>query len=121
MSERTACRRCAECEGEEHHWSDEYIEWADDDPKHPAVSAGHDCWLVCKHCPAWKPYPDDEPSAQINLSCGKCGAVIRVRASDVEDYQIDATIERRGDHDQHVTCPFHYGSTYWMFATEEPL
>jgi hypothetical protein len=54
------CRRCTECAGEEHHWSDEYIVWADDEPGHPAAKRGLDCWLTCKHCEAWKPYPDDD-------------------------------------------------------------
>jgi hypothetical protein len=119
---KSSCRRCTECVGEEHHWSDEYIEFAEDEPDHEAAKRGLDCWLVCKHCPAWKPYPEDDEStaSTLNLSCGKCGAVISVRAGDVAGYQIDATKENDHD-DPHVTCPFHYGSTYWMFATEEPL
>jgi hypothetical protein len=122
-AKKPACRRCAECVGEDHHWSFEYVVWADDEPEHPAAEQGLDCWLTCKHCDEWKPYPDDDnenTASTINLSCGKCGAVISVRAGDVAGYQIDAT--KTNDHDDpHVTCPFHYGSTYWMFATEEPL
>lgn len=56
----------------------------------------------------------------VNLSCGKCGAVITARAKDVEWFQVDATKEDDSK-EQHVTCPFHEGMSYWMYATEEPL
>jgi hypothetical protein len=57
----STCRRCTECVGEEHHWSDEYIEFAEDEPDHEA----------CKHCPAWKPYDPDADDGE--LVCGSCG------------------------------------------------
>lgn len=43
MSDTTICRRCTQCEGEDHHW----MEDCDDD--------GEPIW-VCKHCDATKEY-----------------------------------------------------------------
>lgn len=60
LDPKKPCRRCTECVGEEHHWSDEYIVFADDEPEHPAAIAGHEAWLVCKHCPEWKGMEDDD-------------------------------------------------------------
>lgn len=40
----THCRRCSECEGQDHHW----MEACDDD-------SGEPIW-VCKHCDATKEY-----------------------------------------------------------------
>lgn len=44
------CRRCSVCEGEEHHWLPDY----DDDGEDESGP-----FLVCKHCPARMPVPDD--------------------------------------------------------------
>lgn len=46
-SARPHCRRCSECEGQEHHWLDDVT----DDEK-PV--------LACKHCGATQDYPDDD-------------------------------------------------------------
>lgn len=54
------CRRCVDCRGEEHHYSIEIVEFADNEPDHPAAQAGHQMWMVCKHCEAWKPITDKE-------------------------------------------------------------
>lgn len=44
-----ACRRCSECEGEDHHWM--YVGEADDDGE-PLMS--------CKHCEATRIVEDDD-------------------------------------------------------------
>lgn len=54
------CRRCEDCEGEEHHWNDCILQDAEDYPDHPAAKAGHEIWYVCKHCPAWRVDLDDD-------------------------------------------------------------
>jgi hypothetical protein len=50
----TPCRRCEECSGEEHHWSEALVETSGERPDHPAAKAGHEAWYICKHCPAWR-------------------------------------------------------------------
>lgn len=53
------CNRCPECEGEDHHWAEEYVHHAAYNPQHPAAQAGHLYWEVCKHCDAWRLEPED--------------------------------------------------------------
>lgn len=59
--ETTTCRRCEDCDGDEHHWLTEIQHgYASEHPEHPAAKAGLVCWDVCKHCDAWRPVPDDD-------------------------------------------------------------
>lgn len=45
----TVCaKHCSVCEGQDHHWMPDFDEESGD----PI--------MVCKHCDAEKPYPDDE-------------------------------------------------------------
>jgi YHS domain-containing protein len=54
----TACRRCTECVGEEHHW----IEGYEGDDQEGDVPAGELGW-ICKHCPAFSE----------SVACEACG------------------------------------------------
>jgi hypothetical protein len=36
------------------------VDFADNEPDHPAAKAGHQSWMVCKHCEAWKPLTDKD-------------------------------------------------------------
>jgi hypothetical protein len=58
MNDTGTCRRCADCEGQEHHFGDAYIGTAEESPDHPA--AVHGSWYECKHCPAWVLDLDDD-------------------------------------------------------------
>jgi hypothetical protein len=46
-----ACRRCAECEGQEHHWlkNPDFGREDDDDIDRPDATGNE---YICKHCPA---------------------------------------------------------------------
>lgn len=62
----TICRRCTECEGQEHHWLSDprsATNVDDDDDDLPIDKNGdvdEQYVLACKHCPATKPYDPDE-------------------------------------------------------------
>jgi len=47
LADKPCERTCEGCDGQ-HHWQDDF-ELVSGDPIQ-----------VCKHCPAWRPYPDDE-------------------------------------------------------------
>lgn len=50
---------CSECRDGQHHFGDMYIEFAEDEPNHPAAIAGLESWFQCKHCDAWMEYDPD--------------------------------------------------------------
>ncbi len=52
LAGKTCELRCSVCEGEDvlHHWIDDCADEGD-----PIQ--------VCKHCPAWRPYPDETDDA----------------------------------------------------------
>jgi hypothetical protein len=52
---KNECRRCGECEGQDHHWLDEL--WFDPRLSPTADPVGD---KVCKHCPA------------VGLTCEEC-------------------------------------------------
>jgi hypothetical protein len=42
------------------------IDFAEDEPDHPAALAGRDSWYVCKHCVAWVPELPDEDDLDVD-------------------------------------------------------
>lgn len=59
MTDKPICKRCSDCDGE-HHFSPEDISFAEDNVDHEAVAAGHDMWLECRHCKAWRPVEESD-------------------------------------------------------------
>ena len=59
---RTECRRCTECEGEEHHWMVILGE---------AESDGDDITIPCKHCDA----------TTHGVDCEACGEIVPAAVS----------------------------------------
>lgn len=56
----TCPRPCDECAGGGHHFADPMIEFAESEPDHEAAKLGIAAWYVCKHCDAWREYPDED-------------------------------------------------------------
>lgn len=71
-----ACRRCSECEGEEHHWLEcvEHPSMSDDDEQFIEEFVG----FICKHCEEKAHQCDgcDGPIFPITgaTTCGHCDA-----------------------------------------------
>jgi hypothetical protein len=75
----TECRRCSDCEGQDHHWIEEptYSAYdAGDEPLDDAELIGD---RTCKHCPA------------IGMTCEDCGGegVIVSYDEDGNDFESD--------------------------------
>jgi hypothetical protein len=50
---------CVDCPDAKHHFSEEMVEFADEQSSHPAAKIGVDQWYECKHCDAWREELDD--------------------------------------------------------------
>ncbi len=82
--------RCADCDGEPHHWMAGICEgYATEEPGHPAAKAGHEVWDICKHCPAWRPVPEDDNDSVTccdHLTCKKAPEIYLGRLF-MDDYR----------------------------------